>query len=136
MKVLFDTNVILDAFLEREPFYENAATLLRAIGKDEIEAFVSATSVKDVYYLMSIKTKDREGALEVVKELLKIMTICDVNRNVLEKAIELGFKDFEDAIQVTSAIPHGLDSIVTRNLKDFKGSPILAIPPEILIAQI
>ncbi|OKH18166.1 type II toxin-antitoxin system VapC family toxin [[Limnothrix rosea] IAM M-220] len=136
MKVLFDTNVILDFFMKRQPFNENAKILFDAIANDKIEAFVSATSVKDIYSLMSVKTKDKEGALEAVKELLKIMTICDVNKRTLEKAIELGYKDFEDAIQVAAAAPVDLQLIVTRNLKDFKNSPIPAVTPEILIAQI
>lgn len=136
MKVFFDTNVILDALLKREPFYEHAAILFRAIGDRRIEAFVSATSVKDSYYLIRKETKDKDKAFQDVQQLLKIMKICTVNRGVLERAVELSFKDFEDAIQVASAEIVNLDVIVTRNIKDFKGSSIPALPPEVLINQI
>lgn len=135
MKVLFDTNVILDALLEREQFYEDAAALFRAIGKGKIEAFVSGTSIKDAYYIIS-KQISKERGLQAVQELLKIMQICNVDRKVLERAVELNFKDFEDAIQVAAAEPEDLDVIVTRDIKDFKGSPVPIVTPEILCIQI
>lgn len=136
MKVLFDTNVILDALLEREPFFENAATLFKAIGQGKIEAFVSATSIKDTYFLICKETKDKDRGLQAVKDLLKLMQICEVNKSVIERAIELNFKDFEDAIQVAAVEPIKPDVIVTRNIKDFKGTSILKMRPKDLCEQL
>jgi predicted nucleic acid-binding protein len=124
MQVLFDTNVLLDALLAREPFMADAAFLLTAVESSQIEGFMSATTVTDVHYLVGRQTKSPETAITAVNRLLNLMEICPVDRKVLEQAIALGFADFEDAVQVACAISLGLDVIVTRDLDGFKGSPI------------
>lgn len=130
MRVLFDTNVLLDALLAREPFVKDAAFLLEAIGSGQIEGFMSATTVTDVHYLVGRQTRSPETAITSVTKLLELMEICTVDRNVLEQAITLEFADFEDAVQVACAMALGLDAIVTRDVDGFRDSPISVHSPE------
>ena len=124
MRVLLDTNVLLDALLAREPFVADAAFLLEAVEAGRLEGFVAATTVTDVHYLVGRQAKSTEVATTAVTRLLKLMEICPVDRRVLEQAIALGLVDFEDAVQVASAISLGLEAIVTRDVPGFAGSPI------------
>lgn len=130
MRVLFDTNVLLDALLAREPFVADAAFLLETVESGQVEGFMSATTVTDVHYLVRRQTKSAEVAIAAVTQLLGLMEICAVDRGVLEQAIALGLTDFEDAVQVASAIKLGLKAIVTRDLDGFTGSPIRVLSPK------
>lgn len=129
-RVLFDTNVLLDGLLAREPFAADAAFLLESVEAGEIEGFMSATTVTDVYYLVRRQTGRAETAMKAVIQLLALMEICEVDRRVLEQAIALEFDDFEDAIQVACAIALGLEAIITRDITGFTASPISALPPK------
>lgn len=130
MRVLFDTNVLLDALLAREPFVADAAFLLETVESGQVEGFMSATTVTDVHYLVGRQTKSAEVAIAAVTRLLALMEICAVDREVLEQAIALGLTDFEDAVQVASAIKLGLEAIVTRDVDGFTGSPIAVLSPK------
>jgi predicted nucleic acid-binding protein len=129
-RVLFDTNILLDALLAREPFVANAAFLLATIESGQIIGFVTATTITDVHYLVGRQTKSAEIAMTAVTRLLALMEICAVDRGVLEQAIALDFQDFEDAVQVACALLLGLDAIVTRDIAGFNKSPILVLSPE------
>ncbi len=129
MRVLFDTNVLLDALLAREPFVVDAAFLFSAVESGQIEGFMSATTVTDVHYLVGRQTKSAEIAITAVTRLLALMEICAVDRKVLEQSLLLGLSDFEDAVQVSCAIQAGLDAIVTRDVVGFTGAPISVLSP-------
>jgi predicted nucleic acid-binding protein len=130
MRVLFDTNILLDALLAREPFVTDAAFLLTAVELGQIAGFASATTMTDVYYLVKRQTKSAEIAATAVTRLLKLMEICTVDHAVLEQAVLLNQDDFEDSVQIVCAIKFSLDAIVTRDIAGFSDSPILAISPE------
>ena len=130
IKVLFDTNVLLDAMLAREPFVADAAFLLNAVESGRIEGFMSATTVTDVHYLVGRQTKSSEAAIVAVTRLLALMEICAVDREILEQAIVLGLPDFEDAVQIACAIELELEEIVTRDVNGFAGSPIPVLSPQ------
>ncbi len=135
MKVLFDTNVLLDALLARVPFVDDAAYLLGAVESGKIQGFISATTVTDVHYLVKRQTKSAETAIATIVKLLVLMEVCLVDRNVIERAVALNLVDFEDAVQVASAMQAGLDAIVTRDMAGFVGSPILVMSPEELVKR-
>ncbi|MDZ7966779.1 MAG: PIN domain-containing protein [Nostoc sp. DedSLP03] len=130
MRVLFDTNVLLDALLAREPFVADAAFLLQTVELGQVEGFMSATTVTDIHYLVGRQTKSTEIAIAAVTQLLALMEICAVDRDVLEQAIALRLTDFEDAVQVASAMKLGLEAIVTRDVDGFTGSPIPVLSPK------
>ncbi len=130
MKILFDTNVLLDAILAREPFLADAVFLLNAVESGRVEGFMSATTVTDVHYLVGRQTKSSEAAIAAVTRLLALMEICALDREVLEQAIALGLPDFEDAVQIACAIELELEGIVTRDVNGFVGSPIPIFSPQ------
>jgi predicted nucleic acid-binding protein len=136
MRVLFDTNVLLDAILAREPFVADAIVLLQAVETGTIHGFMSATTITDVHYLVGQQTKSAETAMTAVTQLLALMEICAVDRETLERAVSLELADFEDAIQIACAIGLSLDAIVTRDVSGFTGSPIPVLSPDALKSQL
>lgn len=134
MKLLFDTDVLLDVLLERRPFAEPAAQLLSLAESREIAGFVSATSVTTLHYLAARAVgAKRTGSL--IQRLLRIVEVAPVNGPVLQGALASGFVDFEDAVVAEAARQVGAEGIVTRNVKDYGRSAVPAyLPPEILEA--
>jgi predicted nucleic acid-binding protein len=136
MRVLFDTNVLLDAILAREPFVADAVVLLQAVETGTIHGFMSATTITDVHYLVGRQTKSAETAMTAVQQLLALMEICAVDRETLERAVSLRLADFEDAIQIACAIGLSLDAIVTRDVNGFANSPVPVLSPATLRSQL
>jgi predicted nucleic acid-binding protein len=129
MKVLFDTNIVLDLLLDRKPFSDTASKLFAFTEEGNIIGVLCATTITTIYYLIE-KYKDRETAKEAIGLLLKLFDIALVNRAVLETAKELNFKDFEDGVIYASAIHSGCGYVVTRNIKDFVEKNIPVFEPE------
>jgi len=132
MRVLFDTNVILDVLLERQPFSEPASKLLSKVEKGKIIGLICATTITTIYYLVN-RTLDRKKADECIDLLLNLLEVASVNRVVIETARTLEFRDFEDAVVYASALHSGCSCVVTRNLKDFSASEIPVFSPEELL---
>ncbi len=128
MKILFDTNVILDVLLDREPFSDPAAYLMSKAEQSEIRGFVCATTMTTIYYLVK-KVVDSDAANRHTASLMSIFEIAPVNRVVLENALKLNFTDFEDAVLYESALHAGVEYILTRNISDFKSSQIPVFEP-------
>lgn len=129
MRVLVDTNVVLDFLQEREPFVENAARLFERIDAGEIEGFIAATKITNIYYIVC-KSAGVVVAKDAIAQLLTDLNICDVDREVLEQAITLNFRDFEDAVQYVCEVMHNVDAIVTRDVSGFFGAEISVVSPE------
>ena len=119
MKVLLDTNVILDVLLDREPFSTDAALLMAKVERSEIIGFACATTITTIHYLCT-KMLGTKAASRHIQSLLSLFAIAPVNRLVLENAFAANFKDFEDAVIHEAAVHAGVQHIVTRNIKDFK----------------
>ncbi|MDR0896468.1 MAG: PIN domain-containing protein [Oscillospiraceae bacterium] len=136
MKALIDTNVILDALLAREPFYEAAADLLLAIAEEKCEGFITASSFTDLHYLIRRSLKDSEKTREILLGLIAVVGILDVTGIDCEKAFDLPMPDFEDALQATCAKRNKMDCIITRNEKHFSASPVLAISPGAFLGRL
>ena len=128
MNVLFDTNVILDVLLDREPFSTDAAILLAKVERSEIIGFACATTITTIHYLAS-KTLGPKAAFQHIQSLLALFSIAPVNRLVLEKACATQFNDFEDAVLHEAAVHAGAQHIVTRNIADFKKASLPVYEP-------
>lgn len=135
MNILFDTNIILDALLDREPFNAQEIFLMDAVEKSAINGFLCAHSVTTIYYLME-KAKKRMFARRNIRLLLGLFDVAPVNRSVLDEALELDFQDYEDAVICQSAAGVNADGIVTRNAVDFKKARIAIYSPSELISAI
>ena len=118
MKILFDTNVVLDVLLNRQPFAADAIHLFSAVEQALIQGFLCATTITTLDYLCT-KAIGRPSAKNAVNGLLELFSVAEVNRCVLKAAIASDFTDFEDAVLYQAGICVGIDGLVTRNAKDF-----------------
>lgn len=133
MRVLLDTNIILDFFLERDPFYDLASQIFNAIADERLSGFVSASSVTDIFYICRRQTQSVEEAQDITQTTLMLLNVCSVNDLILNAALNSEMVDFEDAVQAACAQFHGIDAIVTRNVDDFISTDIKILSPEQLI---
>lgn len=129
-KALIDTDVILDFFFDRKPFSDNAAQVLALCESREIRGFITSVIISNVYYLLR-QTATHEKVIEKLIQLITITEILTTDKDVIIKALNSNFKDFEDALQNYSAELNGqIDLIITRNTKDFKNSTLGIMTPE------
>ena len=129
-KILIDTDVILDFFFDRKPFSENSAIILSMCERKQIEGFLTPVIISNTYYLLR-RTASHIKVIEKLKQLLTITQVLQMNRTVIEGALNSEFKDFEDALQHYSAVESGeIEAIITRNVKDFKKSELGVMTPE------
>ena len=126
--VLLDTNVIIDLFLQRQPFVEDANTLVLLIEDGKLQASLCATTVTTVDYLLA-GALGKAFARSQILRLLKTFDIATVNRRVLQDAADSKLKDFEDAVIAESAKASGIPTIITRNGKDFVGCGLNVYSP-------
>ena len=132
MRVLIDTNVILDVWLAREPFWRDSAKLLGKVEEKEINGVICPTTVTTLHYLGK-KVLGDQKARKLINSLLEISNIGKVSKESFKEALESEIKDFEDAVIESVAIIEGVDYIATRNLKDFKKSRVDAKEPKFFI---
>lgn len=132
MRTLFDTNIVLDLLLDREPFSEEATILFSKVELEEITGFLCATTVTTLHYLYN-KVKGQKEAQTKIQQLLTVFSVANVNKIILESALSSRIKDYEDAVIEQSALYAGVHGIVTRNLKDFKYSKVKTYSPIELI---
>lgn len=135
MKIMCDTNVIIDVLLEREPFAEDSCKALSLCEEHRIDGFVSASSVTDIYYLVRKYTHSTELAYKAVGKLLEIVKVCSVTNNDVLTAFQKKARDFEDCLVAICAKSIHCDYIVTRNKKDFEEFGIPLLTPEELLQQ-
>jgi predicted nucleic acid-binding protein len=114
MRVLLDTNIVLDLLLEREPWRAEAGAIAEASADGRIEAHVCASSITDVFYI-SRRLVGIERARRVVRACLDTLQVVSVTRELLVAADQRGGRDYEDNLQVECAIAARLDAIVTRD---------------------
>ena len=132
MKVLFDTNMVLDVMLDREPFSTTAAQLFSMVETGALAGFIGATTVTTIHYLASKVVGSRQ-ALQEIRKLFELFEIAPINRTVLEGALALKFKDFEDAVLHEAARHAGAQAIVTRDSLGFNKASMTIYTSEELV---
>ncbi len=135
MKVLLDTNVIVDVALERQPYFSDSETVLSFVELGQMEGYISASTFSDLYYIIR-KEKGRNLALEFLREIATFCQVATVDRAVISIALTANFRDFEDAIQHSTAVVNHLDAIVTRNPQDFPVVTPRIITPTLLVQEL
>lgn len=135
MKVLFDTNIVLDVLLGREPYLNNAIALFDAVEKQVIQGYLCATTITTIDYLAT-KALGKVDSKIAVGKLLELFVIAEVNRRTLVAALLSDFADFEDAVLFHAGVDAGVDSVVTRNGKDFKTGSVPIYSPDDLLQRI
>ena len=123
--ILIDTNVILDVLQRREPFYEASASVLAGVETDRFEGFIAAHSITTLFYLIQ-KDKSSAEARASITSLLQILKIAPVNQSTIDQALNLDYSDFEDAVQMISALQCKAEYLITRNIADYN-PPLLPV---------
>jgi predicted nucleic acid-binding protein len=134
MRILLDTDVLLDLMLDRPGFADAAAILWQAHEQERLEAYVSAITPVNVYYIAR-KLKGAEIARQAVRDVVTTLRVCPLDHAALVGALDLPFADYEDAVQHASAVALQLDGIVTRNTEDYRGATITIYSPVELAKQ-
>lgn len=135
MRVLLDTNVILDILLQRHPWLAQAQVIWAASATGAIELCISASTLTDIYYIAR-KHVGHTAALQAIRSCLDELTVLPVDLECAEDAYHLGSPDFEDSIQTASAARNGVSVIVTRDPAGFRGSPVEVLSPAQMVTRL
>ncbi len=128
-RILFDTNVILDVLLDRQPYVEASAAAWAAVETGIAEGMVAAHAVTTIHYLVRREMGDVK-ARRIISAILRVFGVATVDGAAVQEALQLPFSDFEDAVTAAAARLAGCECIVTRDPKGFRGSPLRSLTPE------
>lgn len=134
MKILIDTNVILDVLIDRKEFVEDAVKVLKFCEIKRVEGYVSAMTFPNLVYIMRKQLK-REEVKEVVERLCLLLFVAELQAEDIRRAAALEIADYEDALQCAQAMRIKADFIITRNIKDFKNSAVPALTPGAFLSR-
>ena len=133
MRVFLDTNVLLDVLARRDPFYAAAAEVWSLAESGELEAFVSAISFNNIYYIVR-KAAGKAKADSALRMLRDIFHIIAPDTQIINQAMDADLNDFEDAVQFRSAIRAKATHLLTRDPDDFPASDLLILSAEEFMA--
>jgi len=134
MKVLIDTNVVLDVLLKRSPFYKDSLTVYQLSDIGHISGVLSAISITNAFYTLRKEGKRAVAVYQDMDDINGIFTVAPITQTTFTEALALRWKDFEDAVQYVSAKESSVDFIITRNKADYKSSDIPCMTPTEFIA--
>ncbi|NSW81657.1 MAG: PIN domain-containing protein [Syntrophothermus sp.] len=136
MRLLIDTNVVLDVLMHRKEFFDASYEVLKLSALNKAEILITANTITDIYYIFQRSNKDHAKSKEAIVKLLKLVSIADVLASDVMNALSSKITDFEDALVGAIAKRVKADYIVTRNTKDFHNSPVPAIDPQNFLVQV
>lgn len=136
MKVLVDTNVIIDALTSREPWKDSAEKIFIMAANHIIDMYMTASSATDIYYLVRKYLHSTEKARIVMGKLYSLAGILEVSEKDCMEALASSINDYEDAVVEQVAGRTGMDYIVTRNVKDYQAGTTKVILPDDFIKMI
>ena len=129
MRILIDTNVILDIVQKREPFFTDSYQALRRAIETDTECLISASAVTDIFYILRKAFQSAPKAKIRIEQLSQLVTFADVQGADIHTALMRSMPDFEDAVVDAVAERNGASCILTRNIRDFAGSSVPAVTP-------
>ena len=135
ISVLIDTDVLIDVALGRKDFVESSSAILDLAEANQIKAFIAWHSISNFYFVVEADSKTADTLL-FIKELLSFVKVAPTTTKDALYALDLNFKDFEDALQVAAARVCNADYLITRNVKHYSQSPIPALSPKQFLAKI
>lgn len=136
MRVLIDTNVIIDALTSREPWSESAETIFIMAANHIIDMYITASSATDIYYLVRKYLHSTEQAKQIMEKLYSLVGILSVSSAECVDALASAISDYEDAIVERVSVKANIDYIITRNVKDYQPGMVKAILPDDFITLI
>lgn len=128
-RVLFDSDMLLDIWAQRQPFVIASARALNTVMQNQVQGYVSGHAVTNIFYILRRKVGN-EVARELLAKLLQHLQVASVTDEVIRQALNSPIKDFEDAVTSAAALTAGLEIIVTRNTPDFVASSVPAMLPD------
>lgn len=135
MVLLIDTNILLDVLCDRQEFVEMSSVVWKMCETGKAKGYVSALSFANMMYVMRNELSP-DSIAEVFVKLKLIFEFADLSSSIIQKAVNMKWNDFEDAVQCATAENIHADYIITRNIKDFVKSKVLALMPEEVVARI
>ena len=133
MKVLFDTNVIIDAFTMRDYDYKNSRDLLIKATNKDINGYLSAKQITDIYYILRKYINDEQIKKNIISDLCSIFTVLPILPGDIKASLNTKINDFEDAIIEETAKVNMVQYIVTNDIKHFKDSNLVIVTPAELV---
>jgi len=133
VKLFIDTNVVLDVLAQREPWFADSARLLAHIEQGGASGHIAAHTLTTLHYLLARHLGQQKTAAVLI-ELTTLIRVEPVDHQILQQALALGWRDFEDAVQAVTAAQCQADYLVTRNPRDFKQSLVPVITPSEFLA--
>ena len=128
-RILFDTNVVLDVLLDRQPYAAASAAAWAAVETGICEGMLAAHALTTIHYLVRKEMGNVKGR-RIVSAILRVFGVAAVDGSVVQEALQLPLADFEDAVTAEGARLAGCECIVTRDPKGFRGSPVRCLTPE------
>ena len=129
MKVLIDSNIVLDVLLNRSAFLANSRAIFDFAEQKQIIGCISASAITDIFYFTNKEFKDKKMVYQTIEKITFLFSIIPVTKTTISKALALRWQDFEDAVQYTAAKENGIEYIITRNETDYKASDICCMNP-------
>jgi len=129
MSIFIDTNVLLDVMLRRDEFYSDSLAVFDIVETNDINAFVSAISMTNIFYILKKFKKNINDVYSLMDDLSALFNIAPVTENIIANAAALRWKDFENAVQFVSAQEINAKYIITRNKTDFESFEIPCLSP-------
>jgi predicted nucleic acid-binding protein len=126
--ILIDLNILLDVLQKREPFYESSAHLLAAVESGRVKGYMAAHSITTLFYLFK-KVRSAAEARAMITNLLQFIKIAPVDQGTIEQALNLDYDDYEDAVQMISAVQCKVSYLITRNVRDYQPALLPVLQP-------
>ncbi|MGB7760722.1 MAG: PIN domain-containing protein [Bryobacteraceae bacterium] len=131
-RILFDTNIVLDVLLDRQPHVEASAAVWAVVEAGISEGMLAAHAVTTIHHLVR-KEMGAVKARRIVSALLRVFGVAAVDGAVVQEALQSSLPDFEDAVTAAAARLAGCHYIVTRDPKGFRASPVRPLTPEAVL---
>ena len=129
MKAVIDTNIIIDAFANREPFYIEAQKVLLKAALGDFEACITSNTVTDIFYILHKSFHNATKVKSILENLFSSVSIISIDETDCKNALSSKVTDYEDDILCESSVRNKVDYIITRNISDFKNSQTRSILP-------
>ena len=134
--IFIDTDVIIDFLIDREPHSREAAIIVTLIEQKKLKGYVSSLTFSNLYFVLR-KIESHNKVIAKLDSISRLLTILKVDQQIIKLAIASGFPDFEDSIQYNCALDYKkIDVLITRNIKDYKGSQIPVMTPAIYLKMV
>ena len=134
-KIFVDSDIVLDVLCKRDPFYEYAAKVFSLADMKKLTVYTTSLVVANVYHILR-KAIGIEKSKEALRKLRLLVKIISVEEREVDLALNSSFSDFEDALQYYTAVKHGMETLLTRNIKDYKERDLIIQTPEQFIKGI